>query len=123
MPTHHNYQSIQFHMRRFWLAAHPLANNQIAFLHIIAQFPLTHIAYHTRTSVKTIDRIARGQKPTVRQQRRLQVMCSKVAQEFQRARDFTPRTVNGELMSHAFHSLQDLGRELSRETKNGNRYK
>lgn len=123
MPTHHNYQSVQFHMRRFWLAANPLTNPQVIYLHIIAQLPLTHIAHHAKISVKTLDRIARGQKPTEHQLRRLQRLTSLVAREFERARTFTPRTTRGELISHTFHTLEDLGRELSRETKNGERYK
>lgn len=107
-------QQIRQHMRRFRTLASRTTNPHITFLHVYLGMPLGHIASITGISRKTTTRILLGQRPTIKQLRRLRRTCLTATVELESMLTYDERHRHGLYFHQIIHSLTHMGRALGR---------
>lgn len=107
-------QQIRTHMRRFRALASRTVNPHLTFLHVYLGMPLGHIASSTGISRKTATRILMGQRPTIRQLRKLRSVCLTATVELESMLTYEERGRHGMYFHQIIHSLTHMGRSLGR---------
>lgn len=109
--------AIRLHMRRFRAPLLQRTNRQLTYLHIYLGMSIQQIAHSTGIARKTTERILLGQRPTLKQLRKLQRTVLTAAIELEKLVPHTRRSRAGMYHQEILMHLANLGRLLSRESK------